>query len=475
MRANGTNTGLRKRIVGAVMASVALLVAVAVLSVAFGRTAAAAVESIEGPGTAVRQSLGRDRHGGSFSFNTSPRLSADGRYVAFQSTAPLVAGDHSDRDVFVRDRDVDGDGRFDDPWGAWRDPGAAWVEGPATTMRVSSGMDGRSAGGWNPDLSDDGRLVAFVSDAVDLVPGSLTPGLTGDQVYVRNLDTWAVERVTRDPDGGPAVGDSDEPALSGDGRYVAFASDAENLVGGPQAAGGGRHVFVYDREAATTALVSVPTGPGGAAEGEHSTGPSLSEDGRFVVFTSSATNLVVDSEATPGVDESDTNGVADVFWHDRDADADGTFDEAEPGATETRRASVAAGGAQADGWSGAADGEALDAAGHRVVFTSEAANLVAGDVNGASADVFVKDVDSGAVTRIPGSNGAPDPGPAGGARISADGASVAFSSAAGDLVSGDDDGVDDVFVVPASGGEPVLVAPMMGGHGTRLRPRCVRR
>ena len=438
----------------------ALVVAILLL----GR-AATAVERIEGPGTATRQSLGRDRWGGMYRFSSSPRLSADGRYVAFQSSAPFVAGDKYGLDVFVRDRDVDGDDRFDDPWGAWRDPGAPWVEGAASTLRVSSGMDGRSAGGWSPDASDDGRLVAFVSDAVDMVPGSLTPGLTGDQVYVRNLDTWEIERVTRDPDGGPALGSSDEPALSGDGRHVAFTSDAGDLLGGAHApGGGGRSVFVYDREAATTALVSVPTGSG-AADGD-STDPSLSGDGRFVVFTSSATNLVVDSAATPGVDESDTNGATDVFWHDRDADADGTFDESTPGATETRRVSVAADGAQGDGWSMVAAGGALDASGRRVAFTSEAANLVTGDANGAAGDVFVKDVDSGALTRVAGSNGAPDPGPTGGATISADGTRVAFSSAAGDLVAGDDDGVDDVFVAPASGGTPELVAPLGAvGHG----------
>ena len=155
---------------------------------------------------------------------------------------------------------------------------------------------------------------------------------------------------------GPAVpkanGTSSCPAISGDGRWVAFESSASNLVAGDT--NGQQDVFVHDRQTGTTTRVSV--GPRAPRPTMTAAAPSISADGRWVAFDSCASNLVA----------GDTNGVNDVFVHDRQT---GT----------TTRVSVGPGGAQANAGSGA---PAISADGRWVAFASWASNLVAGDTNG---------------------------------------------------------------------------------------------
>src|SRR5947199_301364 len=158
-------------------------------------------------------------------------------------------------------------------------------------------------------------------------------------------------------------------ALSADGRFVAFDSAATDLVAGDT--NGVADVFVHDRQTGTTERVSVDSAGNQAKDARR--GVALSADGRFVAFTSAATNLVA----------GDTNGPTDVFVHDR-----------QRGTTE--RVSVDSAGTQANG---ASTGVALSADGRFVAFTSAAPDLVAGDTNGA-ADIFVHDRQTGTTERV---------------------------------------------------------------------------
>jgi Tol biopolymer transport system component len=158
-----------------------------------------------------------------------------------------------------------------------------------TTERVSLGPGGvqgneQSSG---PAISADGRFVAFQSAASNLVPGD-TNG--AQDIFVRDRQTGTTRRVSVGPGGVQtnAEASSGVPAISADGRFVAFESDATNLV--PGDTNGAIDVFVRDRQTGTTRRISV--GPGGVQGNSDSGGPAISADGRFVAFVSNASNLV---------------------------------------------------------------------------------------------------------------------------------------------------------------------------------------
>jgi Tol biopolymer transport system component len=205
-----------------------------------------------------------------------PALSGDGRLVVFASDATNLVGGDANRatDVFVHDRAA------------------------GTTARVSVASDGTEADlpSFNPAISADGRLVAFASDATNLVPGD-TNSVT--DLFVRDLGSGSTSRVSVAADGSEGDGASFIAALDDAGRHLAFASHATNLVAGD--ANAVSDVFVRDLGTGTTVRVSVaPDGTGGDRT---SLGPTLSGDGRVVAFFSDATNLV------PG----DGNDASDVF------------------------------------------------------------------------------------------------------------------------------------------------------------------
>ena len=209
----------------------------------------------------------------------APSISADGRYVAFESSATnLVAGDtNSASDIFLRDRQT------------------------GTTIRVSVAADGSEADGssWSASISADGRYVAFASAATNLVPGD-TNGVA--DVFVRDLQSLTTERASVATDGHQGDFDSRAPVLSADGRYVAFASEATNLVAGDTNLCS--DVFVRDRQLGTTIRASVATNGLEADNASHD--PSISANGRFVTYWSDADNLV----------PNDTNAYSDVFLYD---------------------------------------------------------------------------------------------------------------------------------------------------------------
>src|SRR5205085_4090794 len=164
-----------------------------------------------------------------------------------------------------------------------------------TTTRVSLGRAGAQANdaSFSPSLSADGTVLAFISRATNLVAGA-TGG--GENVFVRDLKTATTTNVTKS-----SLASS--PALSADGRVVAFASAAADVV--PGDTNGRGDVFAFDREAGTTERLSL--GPGGAQGDRDSVAPAISGDGRFVAFSSDATDLV----------PTDSNQRADVFVRDR--------------------------------------------------------------------------------------------------------------------------------------------------------------
>jgi hypothetical protein len=266
------------------------------------------------------------------------------------------------------------------------------------------GAEATGGDSFSPALSADGRYVAFASDATNLVPGD-TNNATDVFVYDRQARTTT--RVSVAAGGGQAGDASFSPSLSADGSVVAFLSRATDLVAGDAA--GGENVFVRDLRAARTIRVS----SGGAAS------PALSADGRVVAFASTSATLVPD----------DTNGESDVFAFDRDT-------------AVTERVSVGSGGAQADRASVA---PAVSGDGRFVAFASDATNLVPGDTN-QRADVFVRDRRLGTTIRVSvGTAGQADQSSAT-PSMSADGRFVAFQSAADNLVAGDTNSAPDIFV-----------------------------
>jgi|GEM_PF-778843 len=289
--------------------------------------------------TIQRASLSSTGKEGKNGSSFRPSISADGRYVAFQSdTYNLVTNDWGwPDDIFVRDT----------------------VAG--VTTRVSSapgGADGNYESEF-PAISGDGRYVAFQSYATNLVAGDTNNRV---DIFVHDRDTATTIRVSVDSAGNQSNADSYRPAISHDGRYIAFASDASNLVAGDT--NGEMDVFVHDRVTHVTERVSVNAS--GVQANEESYSASISADGRYVAFTSFASNLVV----------NDANNKYDVFVKDRQS-----------GAIE--RASVLLSGQEGDHNSGDY-GLAISANGRYVTFASIATNLVSDDTNSVR-DIFVRD------------------------------------------------------------------------------------
>jgi Tol biopolymer transport system component len=335
-------------------------------------------------------------------------VSGDARYVAFASLASnLVPGDTNSRwDVFVRDRQT------------------------RSTIRASVGAGGIQANGDSefPSISADGRYVTFVSTASNLVPGDTN---VRADIFVRDLQAGTTDRVSVSSTGAQANDGSFLPTISATGRYVVFQSGASNLVPGDTNLVG--DAFVRDLQSGTTTRVSVDSN---GVQGNDSSGDfmgAISADGRFVAFSSFASNLV------PG----DTNAAEDTFVHDMQTGA-------------TTRVSVDSAGGQGDSYSFYA--VTMSADGRYVAFTSFADNLVGGDTN-ATSDVFVHDRQTGTTTLVSwDSSGNPSDNESRYPAISADGRYLAFTSKADDLVLGDTNGLYDVFVQNLQTGARTLVS-----------------
>jgi len=311
---------------------------------------------------------------------------------------------------------------------------AAWSEPQERTTRVSVNSFGKPGNGtsYSSSISADGRYVAFASRATNLVPGDTNRTL---DVFVHDRQTGETTRVSVSPSGAQGTDDSGSPSISADGRYVAFWSFAFPRLG-LRIAG----VFVHDRQTGETTRVSVSSS--GAKGNNDSGSPSISADGRYVAFPSNATNLV----------SGDTNGFTDVFVHDRQTG-------------ETTRVNVDSSGTQANNY---AHPPLISADGRYVTFSSYASNLVLGDTN-VTDDIFVHDRQTGETTRVSvDSSGIQGDGYSGVPSISADGRYVAFESTATNLVPGDTNGKTDVFVHDRQTGETSRVSvDSSGGEAVR--------
>jgi Tol biopolymer transport system component len=331
-----------------------------------------------------------------------PSLSGSGRYCAFESYATLVGNDGNNAlDVYVRDRDPDGNGIFDEG------------NGVTTRASVSSGGAEGDSASQRPALAAAGRWIAFESFADDLVANDTNA--TWD-VFVRDLVAGTTVRASVDSAGGEGNQASGEAALSSDGQIVVFSSSASNLVAGD--GNGASDVFVRDLVNHTTTRVDVDSAGIEADRGAYA--PAVSADGTVVAFLSDSTNLVA----------NDRNGRTDVFVHDR---ATGV----------TTCVSVDSAGNAGDG--DARFAPALSADGQVVAFTSAADDLAPNDGNGA-LDVFVHARATGS-TRAASFDCVGNPGDADSqyAALSADGEVVAFTSRADQLVDGDTNALADVF------------------------------
>ena len=288
--------------------------------------------------------------------------------------------------------------------------------GRAATERVSVDSAGGQADGdsFTPAISGNGRYVAFISSASNLVAGDSN---SVPDVFVRDRRNGATERVSVDSAGGEANRESFLPAISASGSDVAFYSSASNLVAGDT--NGVPDVFVRDRRTGVTERVSVDSARGQANGGNFA--PMISASGRYVAFESDASNLVA----------GDTNLSDDVFVHDR-----------RTGVTE--RVSVDSAGGQANAVSLS---PAISADGRYVAFYSFASNLVAGDTNNEQ-DMFVHDRRTGATERVSvdSAGGQANDASFGPLAISANGRDVAFASTASNLVAGDTNNEPDMFV-----------------------------
>ena len=322
-------------------------------------------------------------------------ISADGRFVAFSSLASnLVTGDTNGTwDLFVRDRQN------------------------GTTERASVSTAGAQADGLTAysSISADGRFVAFESMATNLVPGDTNGSM---DIFVRDRQLGTTERVDVSSGGVQADLASRSPAISADGRFVAFQSDATNLVAGDT--NGTRDIFLRDRQLGTTVRVSVDSA--GAQSNGASNDPSISSGGRYVTFRSAATNLVA----------GDANEFEDAFLKDL-----------QTGATE--RISFTSTGGELD--ERAIGRSPVSDDGRYVLFATDATNVVAGDTN-ETTDVFLRDRQAGTTELV---SAAPDgfPGNEMGEPVemttpmTGDGRYIAFADSS-DLVPG---GANDARVI----------------------------
>jgi Tol biopolymer transport system component len=316
------------------------------------------------------------------SHSLNARVLGHGRFLVFDSYASdVVDGDTNGLpDVFLLDRAT------------------------GQTTIVSVGPDSSSGDGWalGAHGSADGILIAFVSNA----GGYGVPDENGkEDIYLKNMIDGSIRRITLAYDGGETDGDSFVMGMTPGGQLLLLASEATNLV--PGDTNGVQDIFLYELATGAIERVSL-THDGGQALGGASGSGSMSDDGRFIAFTSAATNLV------PG----DTNGVQDVFLLDR-------------AVGKVRRLSVGAAGEEADGRS---YGTVLSGDGSLVSFVSDATNLVHDDDNG-HRDAFVHEIASGRTSLVTvGHDGAAADGDTTRAAISGDGRYVVLHSAASNLV-----------------------------------------
>jgi dipeptidyl aminopeptidase/acylaminoacyl peptidase len=321
-----------------------------------------------------------------------PQLSADGRYVTFNSYATnlgpaVTSGVYN---VYVRDTVAN------------------------TTKALAVAADGTAGNRLSEfaTISADGRYIAFSSESTNLPP-TPTSWVHNSQVYLYDQTTGELTRVSSPTNGREASRESLQPMISADGRFITYSSHASNLV--PGDTNNKQDIFLYDIATKTNTRIS-PNQANGA-----SFWPTISPDGRYIGYMSYATNLV------PG----DTNANSDLFVYDREA---GT----------TTRINVTSAGRQSSGVGLAIASFSAD--GRLITYHDSSPNLVPGDTNQEN-DAFLYDQNTRTTTRIStGPGGVQADGQSLVPRITGDGSQVVYWSNATNLVPGDTNGTYDTFL-----------------------------
>ena len=291
--------------------------------------------------------------------------------------------------------------------------------GAITLVSTASNGDQGNNESYDPSISADGRYVVFRSHSSNLVPGD-TNGTTGD-IFRKDTQTGAITLVSARAMAIKGIIESYHPSISADGRYVVFTSYVSNLV--PGDTNGTPDIFRKDTQTGVLTLVSAASNND---QGNNlSYEPSISADGRYVVFTSHASNLV------PG----DTNGTPDIFRKD----------------TQTGVITLVSAASNGDQGNNQSYHPSISANGQLVVFTSDANNLVNGDQNYLT-DIFRHEIATGTTTIVSVTGVARRSRPPtarayshGDQKLSADGRYVVFYSYASNLVPGDTNGTTDIF------------------------------
>lgn len=340
-------------------------------------------------------------------------ISADGRYVVFDSVASnLVENDANQSwDIFLRDRLNE------------------------TTIRLSQSWQGGDSDGASidPVISDDGTVVVFSSSATNLVNDDTNQVA---DIFRVDLLNGNVTRISVNQELEEANNDNDAPDVSAGGRYIVYESNATNLANTADN-NGATDIFLYDSQTGATELVSINS------EEEQGNGisrnPSVSDDGRYVVFESQSSNLV----------EDDSNNASDIFLRDRELGM-------------TYRLSVNDNGEQANENSAT---PMINANGTLVVFQSTASNLVDND-NNEVRDIFVRDLINNATSRVnvSSSGGEANASTYTAPAIDASGRYIAFYSSANNLVENDSNNAWDVFLHDREARQTTLVSVNENGQ-----------
>lgn len=352
-------------------------------------------------GGLTRVSISNTGEQGDGNMFTPGMLSGSGRLIAFEGIAGnLVPDDYNNAaDIFVYDF-------------------------ASQTIEISSvNSDGIVGNDFStyPDITYDGRYVTFRSNATNLVADD-TNGVA--DIFVHDRLTNTTSRISLGLNGAESNGGSFFPRFSPNGRYIVFYSSASNLV--PNDTNGYDDVFLYDINTGVTERISLSS-TGEQADNHNRGRATLSFDGRYVAFQSSATNLV----------PNDTNNRDDIFLRDR---VEGT----------TQRVSISSTGEQGNGHS---QSTTISLDGRLVGFHSTASNFVTPDLY-SNDDIFVHDLNTGITEQISrGMSGQDSDGNSEYATLSGDGQWVSFHSVSDNLVPNDTNGLNDVFVYNRQTGE----------------------
>lgn len=332
--------------------------------------------------------------GGNFS-SSKQQITPDGRFVLFQSSASnlIVADNNGETDIFVRDLQA------------------------GTTMLVSANAANTDSGNGSSfqsndlQITPDGRFVVFQSRANNLV----TTDSNGERdIFVRDLKAGTTTLVSTNAtgtDSGNRGSGSFSPRITPDGRFVVFDSLASDLVANDNNGSSGRDIFVRDLQTATTTLVSVNTTDTGSGN-DYSLNPQITPDGRFVVFSSGASDLV----------SMDTNEGSNIYVRDLHM-------------STTTLVSINAAGT--GGSNGSSDNPQISSDGRFVTFQSDASNLVTTDIENGERDIFLRDLQIGTTTLVSSNTAGTGDGDnfSFNPKITSDGQFVVFESRANNLVN----------------------------------------